>query len=64
MKDLPIQLLHWNKYPQNFAFFHAVNLNYDIKILFDILQHVTRRDRSGADSVTSFLCRVWFGNIA
>ena len=23
-----------------------------------------RRDRSGADSVTSFWCRVWFGNIA
>ena len=24
----------------------------------------SRRDRSGADSVTSFWCRVWFGNIA
>ena len=25
---------------------------------------ISRRDRSGADSVTSFWCRVWFGNIA
>ena len=26
--------------------------------------HISRRDGSGADSVTSFWCRVWFGNIA
>ena len=33
--------------------------------LFNLtLFHYSRRDQSGADSVTSFWCRVWFGNIA
>ena len=31
---------------------------------FGEMSHPARRDRSGADSVTSFWCRVWFGNIA
>ena len=48
-----------------FSYFNPVFSSYQFSCWNpDDTDHSTRRDQSGANSVTSFWCRVWFGNIA